>query len=238
MKLNSLENSFYFNYYRIGQGAYRDKVKYFEDHKEEVMLLHTDQQCEVKLDYLQCLFEIGRYQYFLDKVDVMIETVIIDNIYLYNGHNIYHDLLFRKAACLYNTNRLAESASILRALVSLDHNHTPARQLYKRCQRKFSSPQREMWKAAAMVMLLSGLSIAVMELFIVKPFYDEYVSGLATLRMLLFAAAGVILIGGELYFKYNVGRDIGFRLGIREKLGAVNKWLIEKTGGSIPNDPL
>lgn len=238
MRLNSLENSFYFNYYRIGQGAYRDKVKYFEDHKDEVLLLNIDQQHEVKLDYLQCLFEIGRYKYFLDKVDVMIETVIMENIYLYNGQNIYHDLLFRKAACLYNTNHLQQSADILRALINLDNNHTPARQLYQRCQRKFSSPRREVWKAVAMVMLLSGLSIAVAELFVVRPFYDEYVSKLASLRIFLFATAVTILIGGELYFKYNVGKDIGFRLGVRGMLRKANAWLIQKTGGQIPDDPL
>jgi len=171
-----LEDTFYINYYRIGQGAFRDKVKYYEDHKAEIHYLEVEQQYDVKIDYLLCLFEIGRYEYFLGKVDEMIETVIIENIFEYGGRNIYHDLLFRKSACLYNTNRLVAAEKVLKALIKLDTDNDVARTLYTRCRRKRVSPQNE------------------------------------TIR-------------------YNVGKDIGFRLDLRAKLRAANRWFLNQSSG-------
>jgi len=116
VSFNHLNDSFYFNYYRIGQGAYRDKVKYFEDNKDGLSMLDEQQLYDVKIDYLLCLFEIGRYEYFLGKVDEMIEVVIIENIFEYDGINIYNELLFKKSACLYNTNNFSSSEKVLKSL--------------------------------------------------------------------------------------------------------------------------
>lgn len=237
MNFDHLENSFYFNYYRIGQGAYRDKVKFYEDNKADLQLLDVDQQNEVKIDYLLCLFEIGRYDYFLQHVDETIETVIIDNIYKYNGYNIYNELLFRKSACLYNTNRFADSERVLKALIKLDERNIVARKLFTKCKRKHVSSQNEMVKAIAMVLLLSALSIAVMELFIVKPFYDEYIATFSGLKIFFFASAATLLVGSELYFKYHVGKDIGFKFDWRAKIKYINRWYLNLTGGNTPNDP-
>ena len=237
MNFDNLEESFYFNYYRIGQGAYRDKVKFFEDHKSELVYLEEEQQYEVKIDYLLCLFEIGRYEYFLGSVDEMIETVIIENIYNYNGYNIYNELLFRKSACLYNLNRFQDSQRVLRALIKLDNNNTVARLLFAKCKRKNSSSENEVVKAVAMVFLLSALSIAVMELFIVRPFYDDYVSMFSNLKIFFLVSAGGLLVGRELYFKFNVGKDIGYKLDIKSKLRQANQWLLDITNGRNTNDP-
>ena len=240
MNFDGANKSFYFDYYHIGQGAYRQKVRFFEANKEKLRYLEFDKQNEVRIDYLICLFEIGRYEYFLDKVDPVIETIIVENIYAYNGLNIYTELLFKKSACLYNLNKLSESEKILKAIIKIDEDHKTARNLYTICRRRHVNPQNETIKAIAMVGILSAMSIAFMELFIVKPFYNEYISPMSMLRNLLIVGSLSILLGAELYFKYNIGKDIGFKLNLKEKLQAANKWLLRQSGGKIDKnrDPL
>jgi len=201
-------------------------------------MLDEQQLYDVKIDYLLCLFEIGRYEYFLGKVDEMIEVVIIENIYDYDGMNIYNELLFKKSACLYNTNKLLASETVLKSLIKLEPDNTNARNLYTKCKRKRVSPQNETVRAIAMVLLLSALSICFMEILIVKPFYNELVAEFSTMRTLFFALAGTILVGSELYFKYNVGKDIGYRLQLKEKIKSVNNWFLKQSGGKIGNDAL
>jgi len=237
MDLNHLKTSFYLDYYRIGTQSYRDKVRYYEANKDQLQFLDFNQQIEIKIDYILCLFEIGRYEYFLDKVDHIIELVVIENVFHYNGYDIYNELLFRKSACLYNTNKFNAAERILKALIKIDSDHINARNLYTICRRKHTSPQNQNVKAIAMVALLSGISIAFMELFIVKPFYAEYVKMFSTFKVWLFATALLILFGSELYFKYNIGRDIGFRFDFKSRLQAINKWYLRLTGGKIGNDP-
>lgn len=236
MTFENANNSFYFDYYRIGQGAYRQKVHFFEANREKLEHLDFEQQNEVRIDYLICLFEIGRYEYFLDKVDTVIEIIIIENIYAYDGKNIYTELLFKKSACLYNLNRLGEAEKILKSIVKIDENHTTARNLYTICRRRHVSPQNETVKAVAMVGILSAMSIAFMEIFIVKPFYNEYISPMSMLRNVLLIGSLAILIGAELYFKYNIGKDIGFKLNVKDKIKAANKWFLQQSGGKIDKD--
>jgi len=78
-------NDFYFEYHRMGNNAFRDKVRYYESNKALIHYLSYEERVDVDLDYLLCLFEIGKYHKFLKKADALIELVIMDNIFDYNG---------------------------------------------------------------------------------------------------------------------------------------------------------
>ena len=121
MKFNLPKNKdFYFEYHRMGTKAFRDKVRFYEDNKANVGLLTYEERIDIDLDYILCLFEIGKYHKFLSKADSLIEVVIIDNIFEYNGMNIYNDLLFKKAACLFNTGQYIKSEKVLKSIVKLE----------------------------------------------------------------------------------------------------------------------
>lgn len=84
----------YWEYFGLEESAYRDKVKMYEDNSAQIAVLLFEDKCEIDIDYLFCLFEIGRYERFLSKVKPMIELVIMENIYDYRGVDIYKELLF------------------------------------------------------------------------------------------------------------------------------------------------
>lgn len=231
-------NIFYINYFRLEHTAYRDKVRYFENHKRLVHKLTEDQQQQMKIDYVICLFEIGRYDTFLRLVDQMIELVVIENIYSYNGKEIFNELLFRKSAALYNVKRYEEAEKVAKALTNIDRTDKKSRMLFKKCRRKYGVKRNENLKAISVLILITAIAVAYIELLIVKPFYQNYTHVFRVTKMILFCTGIGILISRELVFRYSVGRDIGFRLGIMDGLASFNKFLIDISGGKIKQDPL
>ncbi len=212
---NQGHKDFYFEYHRIGSNAFRDKVRYYESNKGLIHHLSYEERVDVDMDYLLCLFEIGKYHKFLSKVDALIELVIADNIFVYNGLNIYNDLLFKKAACLYNTGQYIKSEKVLKAIVKLDAENTIARALFGKCKRKQGRDWYEGTKAIAVVMLISTVFIALAELLIIKPFYSELVDSVSMLKITSFILGIAALVGNELYLRYVIGKEIGYKVHIK-----------------------
>lgn len=93
---NFSKSQAYFEYFSIDNTAFRDKVRYYEENQDKIGWLNHEGRLEMDMDYCLCLFEIGRYQRFLQKVDIVIEDIIFENVYEYMAVNIYEDLLFKR----------------------------------------------------------------------------------------------------------------------------------------------
>ena len=200
----------------MGTKAFRDKVRFYEDNKSYVTQLNYEDRIDIDLDYILCLFEIGKYHKFLSKVDRLIEVVIMDNIFDYNEVNIYNDLLFKKAACLFNTGQYTKSEKVLKAIVKLEPDNKFARTLYGKCKRKQGRDWYEGTKAVAIVFLMSAISIAFMELLIVRPFYNDYVATFSGMKIFFFVSGILSLIGNEVYLYYIIGKEIGYKFDLQE----------------------
>lgn len=201
-------NNLYIDYHRIEDSLYRERVRFYEDHRSYLEYLSSDQKTEIDLNYIHCLFEIGKYERFLKVVDRLIEKVITDNIYEYNGKDIYRELLFRKAASLYNTDQVAPAMSIAKQLLRM-HPDDATRHLYARCRKNVDKDRFNGIKAIAVVSLLSGLSVSVTLLFIIEPFYSDYSAALVFLRDVLFATGVVLMVGHEIYMHVIIARETG-----------------------------
>lgn len=209
--LNPNIDNFYLKYYRLGGTSYREKVRFYDENKEQLKYLSREEVVDVKLDYLLCLFEIGKYKRFLTSVDPLIETVVIENIYDYNGQDIFKALLFKKAASLYNSNLFVKAETVLKQLVAMDTENEDARALYWKCKRKQGSSFYEGAKAASIVCLLCFISLSFMEMLIVKPFYNNYLEMYSTLKVIMGVLCPLILIGNEFMLSYSIGKEIGLR---------------------------
>ena len=222
---NQEHSDFYFEYHRMGNNAFRDKVRFYESNKTQINYLNYEERVDVDLDYVLCLFEIGKYHKFLSKADALIEVVITDNIFTYNGLNIYNDLLFKKAACLFNTGQYIKSEKVLKSIVKLDPENTTARALFAKCKRKQGRDWYESAKAMAVVMLISAVAVALIEILIIRPFYDELVPTFQMLKVTAFILGIISLIGNELYLRYVIGEEIGYKFKV--KLPGI-KWPFRK----------
>ncbi len=209
MNLESTQNnSFFFNYHRMGIKAYYDKVRFYEENKSHIHNLFPEERIDIDLDYLLCLFEIGKYNKFLYKVDFLIEIVIIDSIYTYNGMDIFRELLFKKAACLYNIEKFDASKKILKALIAINPDNNLARILFKKCKRRSKK-----WYNTAKAIVVTGLIISLMfsffGLLIIKPFYGEFLSLFEMVKLSFFTCSIAILALNEFYLHYLIAKEIG-----------------------------
>ena len=196
------QESIYVKFFRIDRSSYHEKVRYFELHRGEINTLTFEEIVEIKSDYLFALFEIGKYAKYLSEVDEMIETVIMENIYDVNGRNIYEDLLFCKAACYYNLDRIKESVHISCELIKINPHHHLAQNLFRRSLRKKGVHWYEVNKAIAMVFILSAISIVVAELLVIDPFYEQYAHHVRYFRWFLIISSLALLIFNEVWVRY------------------------------------
>ncbi|MBK8624396.1 MAG: hypothetical protein IPN86_02080 [Saprospiraceae bacterium] len=201
-------NQVYLRYLRLGETAYREKVRFYEENPDAISSLYFEDRLEIDFDYLYCLFEVGRYERFLCKVDPFIELIVVENIYEFRDENIFQELLFRKAACLYQLKQYQKSEVILRQLVRMDRQNPLFIGLYTICTRKIETDIYITIKALAMASFLIVLGITIARIFL-EPFLDIYLAPFLSLRIILFSFGICCLIGLELAFQYKIYKKTG-----------------------------
>lgn len=191
----------YLEYFSINKTAYRERVRWYEDHFQELSMLDCGVKFEIDYDYVVCLFELGRYSRFLDKVDPVIEQCIMDNIFEINGENVYHVLLQKKAASLYNLRMYGKAEKVLQALLKLEPREEVNKVLYARCLRLHKHPIEEFAKSVSILLLLMGISFKTAEILVVQPFYYQYLEDFGQLVTFFFFTGTLGLVGMEVWFK-------------------------------------
>ncbi len=198
----------YTHYFRLGDSAFRDKVRFYEDHPEEISTLHFDEKLEMDLDYLLCLFEIGRYERYLSKVDACIELVISENVYEFRDEDVFQELLFKKAASYFQLNNFEKCKSILKQLIKINPSNPVYIGLYTICKRKTENDIYLTVKALAIASLLIVLGITLANI-ILEPFLAYYLKPFILLRSLLLVFAFGCLIGLEIVFQHKIYKETG-----------------------------
>ena len=195
-------NKIYLDFYQIDKSSFHEKVRYFERNKKYISLLAFDQKIEMECEYLFALFEIGKYHRFLSSVDEMIECVVIENIYRIDNRNIFEDLLFTKSACLYNTGQYEAALKVAGALIKINPEYPLIRRMHRQCLRKSGPTWYEINKAIAVVFILSGISVVLVQLLVVDPFYEQYAHQVTFFRNILFVTAFCLLIFNEIKIRH------------------------------------
>ena len=206
--MNTNSSQVYLRYFRLGETAYREKVRFYEENPEALSELYFDDRLEIDIDYLLCLFEVGRYERYLTRVDKLIETIIIENIYKFREENIYHELLFRKSACLYQTQQYHKSKDILKQLINMERSNPLYIGLYTICNRKMKNDIYTTVRASAILAFLIVAGISIARIFL-EPFMDVHLSPFILLRSVLLVYGVICMIGLELAFQYRIYRETG-----------------------------
>ncbi len=202
------KDSIYFQYFRNGDNSFMHKVKFFEDHKADIEYLDIDLKQEILIDYILCLFEVGRYEKFLNDVDYVVEMVIAENIFEYNGENIYNLLLRKKAACYINLQRPSEALKLIRQLLRVEPDNINLPYFYYICNRKISQGSEDIIKGIAIISLMCGLSLKFAETFVVDPFFSDYLKAFSTITTSFFIIGSALLVSNEVYRRWYINREI------------------------------
>lgn len=187
----------YRRFMSIEPNAYRDIIRFFEAKEEAILQLDEDECFEMMAIYANALFEIGNYRAFLQIVDMAIETSIRLNIVVFQGSDIYHLLLFRKAAACFHTGNCSQAEYILKELIKLKPDDTFSVIFLKKVYREDLKPQVRNFRAVAVFFILTAALVSAVEVLFIRPFYYAYTAQTETVRWLLFALGILSLLSGE-----------------------------------------
>ncbi|MBK8517472.1 MAG: hypothetical protein IPL55_14650 [Saprospiraceae bacterium] len=206
--MDNLSHQIYLQYFGMGEDAWRGKVRFYEENEKKLTTLSFDDKIELDMDYLLCLFEVGRYDRFLSKVDPVLENVIAENIYHFKGENIFFELLFKKAASYFQLKQFEKSKTILKQLIKMDRSKSIYLGLYSICNRKLNNDINRSIKATAMAAFLIALSITLARIFL-EPFFDVYIQPFLILRtgLIIYAISCLFIL--ELTFQFKIKKETG-----------------------------
>lgn len=198
MKKHSHIENLLLDYAKIEKTNYKAKIQFYEERAVRINELLPREKLELDIDYTNALFELGKYVKCEDTLNVLIETVIRDNIFIIEGQDIYQELLFKKAACHFNIGESEQCKHILSELIKMKPQESNYQNFYKRCYR-IEHKKTFRWMGGLVVALfLFSASIVPLELLIIKPFYNNYADSVELIRNGLVLGA-LILAGTKEY---------------------------------------
>jgi len=106
-------------------------VSYYEAHLREISLLEPYTQYQMLDLYAESIYELEDYGRYLEVVDEIIETSIIENWQYLRGRDVYISSLKCKAYALYRTDRFKESAVICSEIYKIKEDAKVSKLLYK-----------------------------------------------------------------------------------------------------------
>lgn len=201
-------SSVYLNFKEIDAQEFRTIVHFYQEYEADIQLLTVEEYFDMSAAYVLALFEVGSYTSYLVSCDEVIESVIYFNINEFEGENIYHKLLFRKAAALYHLMEYEQSEKILRELIRMNPRNEEVVSLLEKCIR--AQPPKMVRKARIVSVLFFVVTACVIatEIFIINKLFPELSRETEYLRNSIFVVGWTILASSGLYLRYMARRSV------------------------------
>jgi len=202
------QSELYLKFLDIGLKKYRKVILFYEEHEIQIMVLHHDEYFELFISYINALFEIGEHEKFLQNIDEGIELSIARKVNIYRGEDLYHKLLFRKAACLYHQMRYPEAKYILEELIKIQPWNDHTIMFLKKCNRaKKPAYVMNTMGAGIFIFILTAIVIAV-EIFVIRQYFDKHTSFFEVCRISMFCLGVLVLVSGRAYHLWKVHNSV------------------------------
>lgn len=205
---NEISDLVYQEYLDIEPKAHQERIRFFEANRGSISKLERVQRLEMSIEYEVSLFEVGDYYKYLKNVDQLLTICIQDNIYSIDGDDIYQELLFKKACALHNVLDFYGADHVFSELVKIDKTHKIYQIAY--LKNKVSQFRYEGQKVRTFtigILLLTGLVIGI-ELLIIRPLFEAYITPVELLRIGMFVVAVGSILFQEGYIRYRAYRGL------------------------------
>lgn len=204
----SYDSPAYLGYFGIDQKNYTDRISWYETNYSQILNLDEQRRTEVEIDYTLSLFQVGRYHQYIAQSETLIQHVIAENIYLFDGADIFQKLLFHKAASHYNINELEESNHILLELCKINPANRDYYSFASKVIRQKSYRQFDTLKGLALGLILLSLIIIIFEILMVRTLLLDFVEPVEWSRNALLISSFLLLAYNELRIKRHIRNTI------------------------------
>lgn len=187
---NIIKEPVYWDFVSIASDDYRAKVRFYEQYSRELSNIDYHLWVEIKISYINALFEIRRYHKVLQLVDALIEEVVIENIYA--DPDPYEELLYKKAASLYNNRRYDRCSIILLQLIKINPQEDLYKKLFRKSERALPQPRYLRMRSVSLLMMILVVPILMVELLIINTLFPMYDSIFQWFRISMMLAGAMI----------------------------------------------
>ena len=192
----------------IEDNDYRTIVRFYEEYEDEIRQLEFEEYFELLVAFVNALFETGSYKKYLLMVDVVIETTILKNIQLFQGEDIYYNMLFRKAASHFNLMEFGKADYILRELIKMDPFQEETIGFLKKCLRKMDGGRVKKFRNLSLFLFcFSAITIGV-ELIYITPNFPDLTQTVMLFRNTLFLGGILGIFGSDFIHRIRVNQEV------------------------------
>ncbi len=188
-------------YFIIDAEAYHEKIRYFDEHLEDILELPFDQSCKIRLDHAIALSKVGAHRAYLRKAEDLIRIVITENIFQYNGKDVFQELLFNKAKSLNATIQYDRAEEVLTQLIRMNPRDDRYKKLFIKTMVTNSRQKAQTVRGISIFAFLMVAVVTAIELLLVKSFFPPYLEAFEIGRIGLFVFANLLLLSHELYIR-------------------------------------
>lgn len=174
-------------------------IRFYEEWETQIGQLEDDQHYELLLAFTNALFEVGAYRQFLAVVDQAI-LVSLEETYQKEQHykqQLFEQLLFRKGAAFLQTIQPAKAEHVTRELLRINPKHPLGLLLLRKSLRQQHTAINHISRAVAILMFALSAVIIVVEILVIRSFYQLYTPAVELSRNLIFLGGLLVLGLGE-----------------------------------------
>ncbi|MCA9761424.1 MAG: hypothetical protein KC463_07945 [Streptococcus sp.] len=200
-------SNFYSNFVNLDKQDFDVIIQEFQDNKNLIDLLSTEQQLELKIIYLEALYQIGKYGAYLREVDEIIEACI--RFHRVNQHNriVFEELLFKKATALFHQGFVEQSLYVTIELVKINPDEILYQALLTRIYYLKNESKFHFVKMISLFLVVSSALLYGSNLIIIHPFYGDYLPvlfdvGFVTLNIgvILYVVCEISMFGHAAFY--------------------------------------
>ena len=192
----------------IDQNAYKEKIRFVEENIFVLRDLDAGAYFDMMVLYGEALFETGEYERQAKLADHILEMSIARNIVMHRDQDVYYETLFKKAASLYNLDRLNEAVHILKELVKINPDHEATKLFLINCFIQQKKAHIRPYRSMSLLLLLSSALVIGVELIVVQNHWPTWTAIVEMVRNGLFIAGVGLLVAGELIMRYQAVEDV------------------------------
>ena len=174
---------------------YQRIIRMYEEKEQEIGRLDVLEHFELTVYYADALFATGAYRQHAMMVDLVIEASMRHNIQHVDGieGDVFHHLLFKKAASAFREQRYDEAAHVTKELIRM----TPRRELHVRFLRAALFRQQadvlQYGRAVFICCLLVCAVLIFFDILLWRTTYPEFIPLCQTAIAVTFTAGTVAL---------------------------------------------
>lgn len=189
---------FYSSFVNLDKQDFDVIIEKYEENQKLVDLLSADQKIDIRIIYLEALYQIGKYGVFLRQVDDTIEDIFRYNYSGLSGEDSFHKLLLQKATALFHQGYIREAEHVATELVKINPEETLYQALLTRIYYRKNESKFHFVKLVCLALVFISALIYGINLFVIQYFIGEYYPILFDLGFATLNSAVLVYVVGEI----------------------------------------